>query len=380
MNTPKVEGTGLIPVYHNGTGWKDLTSTSTKAEWNSWFNYDTQKWANARTKDGSMWVWIPRYEYKIDSTAKTIAVNFIEGTSTVTTSGYTLHPAFSTDIENGGWSSDIPGFWVAKYPAGWQNGTNGATSIGTPVNSSATYATSGSNTSYAGSTASGNAMSLPVFKANNYAYNYISVGDAYKLSQTIAGANNFYGLSNIDGHLEKNSEWGAVTYLAHSKYGMNGQYLVEVNMTNKSDNPTGIYAVTSPETVINTSTTQNITGVYDLSGCVWERTATFLKGASETRYIAGMPIGSNSKYVTIYEGTWDTCNKIGDAVKEISTSGSGSTSWNGECSGFVNLKHPVFVRGGDFSNVGDYCGVFAFGVNEGNALGGYGFRAVLIPN
>ncbi|MCI8392523.1 MAG: hypothetical protein HFJ23_01280, partial [Clostridia bacterium] len=142
VNAPKVEGTGLIPVYHNGTSWVDLTSSSTAEEWNNWYSYDTtnKKWANARTADGSMWVWIPRYEYKIDSTAKTIDVNFIEGTSTATTAGYTLHPAFSTDIENGGWSSDIAGFWIAKYPAGWQNGQG--TSLGSVDMSNIAYQTS----------------------------------------------------------------------------------------------------------------------------------------------------------------------------------------------------------------------------------------------
>ena len=27
----------------------------------------TRKWANAKTSDGSMWVWIPRYAYSITS-------------------------------------------------------------------------------------------------------------------------------------------------------------------------------------------------------------------------------------------------------------------------------------------------------------------------
>ena len=31
----------------------------------TWYSYIAQKWANAKTQDGSMWVWIPRYAYKI---------------------------------------------------------------------------------------------------------------------------------------------------------------------------------------------------------------------------------------------------------------------------------------------------------------------------
>ena len=39
VNTPKVEGTGLIPVYHNGSSWVDLTSSSTEDEWNNWYDF-----------------------------------------------------------------------------------------------------------------------------------------------------------------------------------------------------------------------------------------------------------------------------------------------------------------------------------------------------
>ncbi len=369
VNTPKVEGTGLIPVYHNGSTWVDLTENSTEEEWNNWYSYDTtnKKWANARTADGSMWVWIPRYEYQINTSSKIISINFLEGTSTSTSSGYTLHPAFGTDINNGGWSSDIAGFWVAKYPAGWQNGTNGTNSIGSNVEySSATYASSGSNTSYAGSTASGQRMSLPVFKANTYAYNYISVGDAYKLSQTIASSNR-YGLSGVDSHLQKNSEWGAVAYLAHSKYGVNGVDSVAQNTTNKGNTPTGVYAVTSPESVTNTSTTQNITGVYDMSGCVWEYTASFYQGGT-TSWTTGMPTGSSSKYVTLYTAN----NKKGDATNETS-------GWNGDYAAFVTSSHPVFLRGSYYS-AHSSAGLFAFSSYGGFADNYSGFRAVLIPN
>ena len=381
VNSPKVEGTGLIPVYHNGSSWVDLTSKSTEEEWNNWYNYDTtnKKWANARTADGSMWVWIPRYEYKINSTAKTIDVNFIQGTSTEATSGYTLHPAFGTDLNNGGWDKDISGFWVAKYPAGWQNGQG--TSLGNADISNIAYQTSGNSSvnTYVGIiTNNSTKMSYPEFKANTYAYNCISVGDAYTLSQEIKNASR-YGLRNVDSHLQKNSEWGAVAYLAHSKYGMNGAE-VTINNTNKNYSPTGINAVTSPESVTNTSTTQNITGVYDMSGCICERTATFLKGASQVSYITGMPTGSSSKYVTIYEGTWDTCNKIGDAVKETSTNGNTNNgSWNGDYSLFTTTSNPVFGRGGGYGN-GGYAGIFAFISGSGDAGSSYGFRAVLIPN
>ena len=88
---------------------------------------------------------------------------------------------------------------------------------------------------------------------------------------------------------------------------------------------------------------------------------------------------ASSKYVTIYEGTWDTCNKIGDAVKETSTSGnSNNGSWNGDYSIFATTNAPVFTRGGCYSN-GSNTGIFAFNVSNGGAGSGIGFRVVLVP-
>ncbi|MCI8393753.1 MAG: hypothetical protein HFJ23_08525 [Clostridia bacterium] len=369
VNTPKVEGTGLIPVYHNGSTWVDLTENSTEDEWNNWYSYDTtnKKWANARTADGSMWVWIPRYEYKIDSTAKTIDVRFIKTDVKAGTSGYTtdstgivkssddyiVHPAFMNDtangFNNGGWDKELAGVWIAKYPAGWQNGTDGETSIGTPERSSKEYQTTSVGITYDGSTSPSKQMSYPEFKSNTYAYNYITIGDAYTLSQDIKDATR-YGLRNVDSHLQKNSEWGAVAYLAHSKYGMNGAE-VTINDTSKNNSPTGIYAVTSPETVTNTSTTQNITGVYDMSGCVWEYTVGFLLGSNPS-YAAGITI-TNSKYVTVYT---ENENKQGDAIME-------TKKWHGDCADFVSSSYPIFTRGGSFNQSEGNCGVFAFGLD-----------------
>ena len=385
VNAPKVENTGLIPVYHNGSSWVDLTSSSTEDEWNNWYSYDTtnKKWANARTADGSMWVWIPRYEYKIDSSAKTIDVKFIKTDVKAGTAGYTtdstgivkssdnyiVHPAFMNDtangFNNGGWSSDIAGFWIAKYPAGWQNGQG--TSLGGVDMSNIVYQTSGTSGTYAGTiTNNSTKMSYPVFKANTYAYNYITVGDAYTLSQDIKNASR-YGLRNVDSHLEKNSEWGAVAYLAHSKYGVNGQDLIRQNTTNKNNSPTGIYAVTSPETVTNTSTTQNITGVYDMSGCIWERTTSLFQGGT-TNNTTGIPIGSSSKYVTLYTGA---IGKPGDATTE-------TFGWNEDSDDFVNSSEPVFERGYVYT-AHSYAGIFAFNERNGDAAYYGGFRAVLVP-
>ena len=96
-----------------------------------WYNYDIKKWANAQTEDGSMWVWIPRYAYKIiynDPNDKSkggisdivfligTTDNYIDAngnlqtaqrqtdknqvieTDSTKTDQYTVHPAFTNDI------------------------------------------------------------------------------------------------------------------------------------------------------------------------------------------------------------------------------------------------------------------------------------------
>ena len=112
---------------------------------NSWYNYGEKKWANAKTEDGSMWVWIPRYAYRINESNQTVDVVFLQGTSDNyydengelqtakrcegvddiidTTEGFTVHPAFTDEasigFRNGGWDSEIEGIWVAKFEAGY---------------------------------------------------------------------------------------------------------------------------------------------------------------------------------------------------------------------------------------------------------------------
>ena len=121
-NGPKLKE-GMIPIKWDEAEakWK-----ITNQEDQDWYNYDnTKKWANVMMSDGeynsetaintiveenqlgSMFVWIPRYEYKIaynnqaDKTeGGTIEVNFIDQTVTTPNEGYTIHPAFRDGSSN----------------------------------------------------------------------------------------------------------------------------------------------------------------------------------------------------------------------------------------------------------------------------------------
>lgn len=402
VNTPKIDGTGLIAVYWNGADWTKLTGTSSQEEWNKWYDYSKQNWANAMSSDGSMWVWIPRYEYKIDSTNKKITINFVK-IGDKSTEGYILHPAFGTDINNGGWDKDLPGFWVAKYAAGYQYGQEGQT-VGTVQYSDLKYTTVSSSFTSNFLTerlTTNTKISYPVFKANTYAYNIISVSDAYLLSKeidgknqenenrTITNASNFYGLNNVDSHLVKNSEWGAVAYLTHSQYGVNGNStkMNEVTINNKnlsnsiyvnnatSGTKANVYAVTSygsnnTPNDVNASSTKNMTGVFDLNGCVWERVAGYKQGYSSntSTWHSAMATSSTSastKYLTLYTEN----NKKGDATNE-------TAGWNSDSATFDASNRPVFVRGGTYV-IEDCPGVFAYNLADGGHHMADGFRVCL---
>ena len=55
-----------------------VTTNETDVEWYKYGIEDSdRKWANAQTKDGSMWVWIPRFAYKVNSSEKKIDVVFL---------------------------------------------------------------------------------------------------------------------------------------------------------------------------------------------------------------------------------------------------------------------------------------------------------------
>ena len=373
----------------------------TKDNQENWYNYSEQKWANAKTKDGSYWVWIPRYEYKINSNDKTINVKFIKTETITVDNDYTyIHPAFTNgtknNFKNGEWDKEIPGFWVAKYAAGFQECTqkitNGNIIEPTTDPNKVTYSDK-TYTSY-NSSCTTNALSqklteseyasqkisYPVFKPLTYAYNIISTGDSYTISQEIAKARDFYGLdqNTADSHMVKNSEWGAVAYLTQSAYGRNG---TEVTINRKMLNNSGknIYVVTgySEKTPngVSASTTNNKTGIFDLSGCIWERTAAYIANENEHLNKHGSSYTTSktsTKYATVYPYNESSDNDTnnwtayknsnygyGDAILETSTSGSESSSWNSDYSKFAYMGNPFFVRGGHY-NAGVDAGIFAF--------------------
>ena len=440
-NSPKL-GTGMKPVKWNGTQfietkeydveWYDYIDTSLAPEKKS-----ESKWANAQTEDGSMWVWIPRFAYKIiyaDENDKlqsgTIDIVFLKNDTNydfngedVTNANYTdaqgkvgayiVHPAFQDGAEkgfsNGEWNKEITGFWIAKFEAGYAD-----RSLAQDSNVSITVNNYESN--YYGSRKKGDLIKYPVFQGNKPSMNYLGISDVFDLCKDLTKGKNPYGLTNsVDSHLTKNSEWGAVAYLTHSKYGRNGNEITINNVVNANGENT-IYTVTgygaketnaqedtsrNLETLITigqegswttqqgqtASSTGNIYGIYDLSGGLWEWTAGYIATNGNYEIYGGSLKGESSPYKSKYVGTNndgkinynEIANKsrIGEAIWETSFSGVNSTSWNGDYSSFLHREYPFSTRGGNSSNASK-TGVFSYSAFCGDCDFSVGFRTVLV--
>jgi hypothetical protein len=144
---------------------------------------------------------------------------------------------------------------------------------------------------------------------------------------------------NNDSHMMKNTEWGAVSYLSHSKYGINK----EININNNSDSITGYSAVigtnqsgcpgtygnnddvTLPyntETGYLASTTGNISGIYDMSGGEFEYMAAYMNGyIGDSGFDFDPSLTYGKKYFDIYnisDSNTSFFNRIlGDATGEL---------------------------------------------------------------
>ena len=474
VNKPELM-TGMSAIkFTDPTDSAEGTTVDTSSSDKEWYNYENKKWANAKTEDGSMWVWIPRYAYRIHKEngveTQKFDIVFLVGLTdnyydengklqtaqrqtsenqTIVTNGdtYTVHPAFtnesSINYANGGWDKELAGIWVAKFEAGYASGNNKATVKASSVNYSQDTSwvakieagTSSDSTQPArnwldgkyGSTTT--AIKYPTFQGLTYSMNYTNHNDAYRISKVLTESGNIYGLnsSSTDSHLIKNSEWGAVSYLSQSKYGLDGTNIV-INSVYLNNTTKSVYAVTgcasstADASAVSTtigalnnrtqssvyvwtqkngtaaSSTGTIYGIYDMAGGISERTSSLINNKNDnlktygSQIIADLNNGKSTKYITIYptgetlgqtmaqasQANYTNNTKIyGDAIKETSTLGTGTNSWYSDCSDFVGLSTPFLLHGGYYGGT-SISGCFAFGRTSGNGSYNRGFRSVLV--
>lgn len=419
------ENQRLTPVtwtyYKNGTTVNNKTVNWVEDETakSNWYDYNAAKgndgkedntvsmWANAKNKDGSYFVWIPRYAYRItyysDATYTNVTgyydgygmwepeegkkkYDLDEGIETVEHNGksYIVHPAFMEDTDKtdslgnpledfarGGWDKDQTGIWVAKYEMSRQ----------------------GAKPDDAGEGIDTEFLSVPgVRGAGNIAIGYMyQIGRGYD--------------SDKESHMIKNSEWGVATYLTQSQYGRNG-HEINVNNSDLTGNGEGTVSETGEtetyeyNTILGakSSSTGNIYGIYDMSGGKWEHVAAFDRLGGRLTYRKDVNLGTiilkdvtdssgkyiSTKYLTAYTNGSDDkssvskifeVGKIGDATKEVRAR-SQSTNWFFDNSIFIISNAPYLGRGGG-AGEGIYNGIFYSDSTYGQPLEGVTFRVVL---
>ena len=322
VNKPSLK-TGMTPIYFEENSTTKMYDAKTTTVGDSkWYNYDAKHWANAQTKDGSMWVWVPRFAYKVNSATKTFDVVFLIGKTDYyyesegkikkaarattdytpdTSNEYTVHPAFTNEssigFANGGWDSELTGIWVAKFEAGFATSNGNSTpNIKSTVKYTqgsvwAAYAESkvtertstndkGENVTTTGKFADSikarnwldgeygrteTKISYPAFQGTSYSMNYVNHKEAFALCSVLNEDNNVYGLSSdTDSHLMKNSEWGAAAYLGKSKYGLNTEDIYINNVNMNSGAASGTVAVDTKDG--NGKYVNPYLGVYAITG------------------------------------------------------------------------------------------------------------------
>ena len=295
---------------------------------------------------------------------------------------YVTHPAFWWDNNSDGvleQSEILNGIWVGKFET-----------------------TGSANT--------------PTIKPNISSFINMAVSTQFSTAQKL-GTSTYGSTSKVDAHMMKNSEWGAVAYLSHSKYGISEEIRINNYLDNNDwSNPkilTGCGASTINGYMSTTceisygeaaeypqSTTGNISGIFGMSGgasehvmgvfansngTLWSGNSTSnnsrftgLLGSSGTSY-TGVAF-PDSKYYDIYKAADDdsinvltACNGgicYGHALSE-------TVNWYSDSANFISTDFPWLARGGTPAS-SDSSGAFSFSATGGDGFGNMaGFRSVI---
>ncbi|MDD3304332.1 MAG: hypothetical protein PHP54_05380 [Clostridia bacterium] len=408
VNKPVLNGMSPVKYIKNGDTYTEVTENILEIdpEWYAYIAGDnvtdtrTSMWANAQSDDGSYWVWIPRYAYRITEKPTTtenlsgkIEVVFLEGTSnnyyengvkkqakkaTDTTiikgRDYIVHPGFTFGTE------ELTGIWVAKFEASHDDAAKVVDE---------TLPSEGTSTKVK-------------IQPNVTSWRNINVANIFDRCYEMRNNESYGWTTTPDTHMMKNVEWGAVAYLTHSQYGRNRN---EITMNNNSNfivgmacdtlSGNGTPAITNNYTTAKgqlASTTGNTSGIYDMSGGSWEYVAGNLNGyivsagsATEFNRIYN-DVTLRNKYFDIYavgttvsdrQSNYEAnIDRKGDAIAETSINETITSSWFSDYSYYIYSTYPFFLRGGGCFYT-SRTGVFCFGYYGGNNYSQYSFRPVI---
>ena len=377
-----VLASNMIPVYYDESNnvWKKADKNNSQKDYR-WYSYTSTgeykgMWANAVTvKDTNrqtylnatpgttismddittMWVWIPRFNavtpsnYNGGTKAKPNAIDV-----TFVKQNETAIDAFTFGTKQ------LSGFWYAKFE----------------LSHSTLASSSNSNNLGCTNETCSNANGI-IIKPNVTNLRWNNVSNFFFASRSMEQPNNSFGFINteVDTHMSKNNEWGAVAYLTHSIYGRctDNTTCTEVGINSNVNKQTGYGAPAGSNTSVGTgtynmtsgkdaSTTGNIYGIYDMSG-----------GANE--YVMGVynkTIGS-SGFVSLpdekYYNNYTVTSYSGHALTE-------TQEWYWDSAGYVESSYPWYSRGGMFVDSSS-AGVFKFTQANGGRGENMSFHVVI---
>ena len=377
-----VLASNMIPVYYDEANsvWKKADKNNSQKDYR-WYSYTSTgeykgMWANAVTVTdanrqtylnaepgttismddiNTMWVWIPRFNAVTPS-------NYNGGTAdnpgaidvTFVKQNELALDAFTFGDKN------LSGFWYGKFE----------TSHTTLASS-----TTNNNLGCTNETCS-NANGI-IIKPNVKSLRNNNVSNFFFASRSMEQTGNSFGFvkDEVDTHMSKNNEWGAVAYLTQSIYGRctDSTTCTEIGINNNSVYATGYGAPAGSDTSAtngtydtdlgkNASTTKNIFGIYDMSGGATEYVMGVYNNTISNSGFSSLP---NEKYYNNYT----VVSYTGHALTE-------TKKWYSDYAIFVNSSYPWFVRGGSYSN-GAYAGVFGFNYDTGVSYSGYSSHLVI---
>ena len=367
-NAP-VLASNMVPVYYDDSKnvWK-CADKDNKDIVTRWYHYDYKMWANAVTinysdssiknkyfnsngtlkiKPGeevlmdditTMWVWIPRFNtttpsnYNGGTQAKpnAIDVTFVKQNE-VALDAFTFG------------NKELSGFWYGKFETSHTTLTSSETN---------------DNLGCTNETCS-NANGI-IIKPNVTSLTRSNVSNFFYASRSMEQANNSFGFvsTEVDTHMSKNNEWGAVAYLTHSIYGRctGSTSCTEVGINNNNNYKTGYGAPAGSGTgdfneAYNTtrgkdaSTTNNIYGIYDMSGGRYEYVMGVYNNSKSSSGFNSLP---DSKYYNNYT----TTEYQGHALY-------GTKGWYYDGNDVLDTSKSWYARGGGY-NSGATAGVFNY--------------------
>ncbi len=355
----------LIPVTIENQNGENIVKKASQKD--AWYSYQDKQWANAvilkdenetykageeipEDKIESYFVWIPKFDYQIfnitdypdlgtvTNKVETIKIRFNASSTTDTSSEckspnksgdigtctvgkWMTHPAFVDGFEG------ITGMWVGKFE----------TSRDTSVS----------------------------IKENEINSDAIQIRPNVSSWRIIQPAHAFYSTYHykreLDSHMMKNTEWGAVAYLTQSQYGKTSQ----VRINNNSNYVTGYAGVHEPTigytgrsisctttpsacneygtdtnitkpwndttTLGMASTTGNVTGIYDMNGGAYE-------------YVMGSMMNDKGMLTSGRHSTWNS-NFIGALTypnDDSNTNNRIKTEWTQEDGGVPYPENKYF--------------------------------------